>query len=74
MGTPAFMAPEQARGKPVDARCDLFSLGCVLYRMTTGRNAFQGANPFSLMVAVTTVDPPTPTALEPGPCRRPWPI
>ena len=65
MGTPAFMAPEQAKGLPVDPRCDLFSLGCILYRMTTGRNAFQGANPFSLMVAVATEDPPTPTALEP---------
>ncbi len=66
MGTPAFMAPEQAMGRPVDARCDLFSLGCILYRMATGRNAFQGANAFSLMLAVTTVEPPAPTALEPG--------
>ena len=64
MGTPAFMAPEQARGLPVDARCDLFSLGCVLYRLATGRNAFQGTNPFSLMLAVTTEEPPAPTALE----------
>ena len=66
MGTPAFMAPEQAMGRPVDPRCDLFSLGCILYRMATGRNAFQGANAFSLMLAVTTVEPPAPTALEPG--------
>ena len=66
MGTPAFMAPEQAMGRPVDPRSDLFSLGCVLYRMATGRNAFQGANAFSLMLAVTTVEPPPPTSLEPG--------
>ncbi len=66
MGTPAFMAPEQAMGRPVDPRSDLFSLGCILYRMATGRNAFQGANAFSLMLAVNTVEPPRPTALEPG--------
>ncbi|HVS36270.1 MAG TPA: protein kinase, partial [Gemmataceae bacterium] len=66
MGTPAFMAPEQARGLPVDGRCDLFSLGCILYRMSTGRNPFQGENPFSLMVAVTTAEPPAPTDLDPS--------
>ena len=65
IGTPAFMAPEQAEGLPVDKRCDLFSLGCVLYRMATGRNPFVGLNALSLLVAVTNEEPPPPATLAP---------
>ena len=42
MGTAGYMAPEQARAEPVDGRADLFSLGCVLYRMCTGLAPFRG--------------------------------
>ncbi len=44
VGTPAYMAPEQIRGRTVDARADLFSLGCVMYCMVTGHSPFHGRN------------------------------
>ncbi len=59
VGTPHYMAPEQARAKPIDARCDLFSLGCILYRMTTGRLPFAGETLLATLTAIA-VDMPTP--------------
>ena len=64
VGTPAYMAPEQA-GKTVDHRCDLFSLGCVLYRMSTGQQAFYGADTVSTLLAVATDTPRSPGDLNP---------
>jgi serine/threonine protein kinase len=57
LGTPAYMSPEQSRGESVDERCDLFSLGCVLYRCCTGRLPFPGADMVSVLMAISTAEP-----------------
>jgi Leucine-rich repeat (LRR) protein/tRNA A-37 threonylcarbamoyl transferase component Bud32 len=59
VGTPSHMAPEQARGEKVDSRCDLFSLGVVLYRLCTGRLPFGGKNTMAVLSALAT-DTPKP--------------
>jgi formylglycine-generating enzyme required for sulfatase activity len=64
IGTPAYMAPEQARGKHLDGRCDLFSLGCVLYWLATGTPAFRGSDMVSTIMAVATEEPPPPASLN----------
>jgi len=64
LGTPAFMAPEQARGELVDARCDLFSLGVVLYCLCTGRLPFQGRDVPSMLLAIATHKPAPPIRLN----------
>ncbi len=57
MGTPHYMAPEQARGLPLDSRCDLFSMGCVLYQMISGELAFKGDNALKIMNALALHEP-----------------
>lgn len=59
LGTPAYMAPEQARGGNVDHRCDLFSLGCVLYRMCSGRLPFDGEDTMGILMALALHNPPS---------------
>ena len=55
--TAAYMSPEQARGKPVDRRTDVWSFGCVLYEMLSGRKAFEGETVSDVMASVLTRDP-----------------
>jgi len=64
IGTPAYMAPEQGRGDDVDARCDLFSLGVVLYRMCTGQQPFVGRDTVSTLMAVALHEPTAPRKLN----------
>jgi serine/threonine protein kinase len=64
IGTPEYMAPEQARGDPVDARSDLFSLGVVLYRLCTGLLPFQGQDTVSTLMEVVLHHPPPPIQLN----------
>jgi serine/threonine protein kinase len=67
VGTPGYMAPEQARaGQSLDGRCDLFSLGCVLYRMVGGQDPFQGDDPISLLMSVALEQPEPLLRLSPG--------
>jgi serine/threonine protein kinase len=65
VGTPAYMAPEQVRGTNMDCRCDLFSLGCVLFRMCTGRLPFDGADTLAILMALATHTPPRIDRLNP---------
>src|SRR5262245_37211543 len=57
VGTPAYMSPEQARGKPAEKRADLWAFGCVLYEMLTGRRAFAGQDTTETLAAVIKDDP-----------------
>lgn len=65
MGTPAYMAPEQARADATDERADLFSLGCLLYRLSCGEPPFYGANAMALMVALIESSPEPPSRINP---------
>lgn len=65
LGTPAYMAPEQADGQPVDHRCDLFSFGVVLHQMCTGQQPFRGESPLAILKSLATVVPPSVRDLNP---------
>src|SRR5450432_931163 len=57
LGTAAYMSPEQAKGKPVDRRTDIWAFGCVLYEMLTGRMAFRGETATDILAAVLKEEP-----------------
>jgi serine/threonine-protein kinase len=58
LGTPGYMSPEQVRGENVDARSDIFSLGCMLYEMTTGLSPFKRETSAETMTAILNEEPP----------------
>jgi serine/threonine-protein kinase len=68
LGTAAYMSPEQARGRVVDKRADIWALGCVLYEMLTGRKAFEGETVSDVLAAILK-EPANLDALPPLPAR-----
>ncbi|HEX6263626.1 MAG TPA: protein kinase [Actinomycetota bacterium] len=67
LGTAAYLSPEQARGRPVDARCDLYAMGCVLYEMLTAAPPFRGGSPISVATKQIHEDPrPLPSSVPPA--------
>ena len=65
MGTPAYMSPEQTSGRPLDHRSDIFSLGVLLYEMSTGRRPFEGTSSAELVSSILRDTPPPVTDMRP---------
>jgi serine/threonine protein kinase len=60
MGTPEYMAPEQAAGRPADSRCDVYALGAIMYEMVTGVPPYTGDNFMEILTKKATLDPTPP--------------
>ncbi len=65
LGTLQYMSPEQLEGKAADERTDIFSLGCILYEMVTGRRAFDGSSQVSIITSIMSEEPPPLGSLVP---------
>ncbi|MBA3500832.1 MAG: serine/threonine protein kinase, partial [Deltaproteobacteria bacterium] len=65
MGTPEYMAPEQAAGRAADARCDVYALGAICYEMVTGIPPYSGDNFMEILTKKATQDPPPPISVRP---------
>jgi serine/threonine protein kinase len=66
MGTPSYMSPEQVKGRAVDGRSDIFSLGVMLYEMVTGEKPFPGQNITTVIYKIVNEDPVPPRQLDPS--------
>jgi tRNA A-37 threonylcarbamoyl transferase component Bud32 len=66
MGTPAYISPEQAQGRPVDARSDIYSLGIILYEMVTGQVPFVADTPLAVIFKHVSDPLPLPSTIKPG--------
>jgi serine/threonine-protein kinase len=66
LGTPRYMSPEQALGREIDGRSDLFSTGVVLYELVTGQHAFNGTSAATLALQITQQEPPSIASLAPN--------
>ncbi len=66
LGTPRYLSPEQAEGRSIDKRSDLYSLGIVLYEILTGITPFRGDNPFAIMMQHVHEQPPPPSLINPN--------
>ncbi|MGB1285454.1 MAG: protein kinase domain-containing protein [Aggregatilineales bacterium] len=66
VGTPSYMSPEQARGKKLDGRSDIYALGIVLFEMATGQRPFDGDSAYDIAYKQVTESPPTPRSINPA--------